>query len=238
MSDGATPSKPNRRHDLPRGEAVYRALRRAIIEQALRPGDKLPEDVIGERFGVSRTIVRGVLGRLHAEGLVELKLNRGATVARPSLEEACDIFEVRRSLERDVVRRLVGRVTPRQIALLEAHVAREGEARARGAAESIRLAGEFHILLAELSGNAVIARYINELVSRCSLILALYGRPHSPDCAVNEHLEIVAALRSGDAGKAIAVMEHHLDAVTERALLASARTPQRDIRAILDAYAP
>jgi DNA-binding GntR family transcriptional regulator len=216
---------------------MYRGLRRAIIERALRPGDKLPEDVIGERFGVSRTIVRSVLGRLNSEGLVDLVPNRGAAVAQPTLEEAYDIFEVRRTLECEAVRRLVRRkITKAEIALLREHVAREEAVRAQNAAESIRLAGEFHILLANIEGNAVSARYINELVSRCSLILALYGRPHSSDCAVNEHLEIVAALQRGDCDKALAVMDHHLGAVTERALLTSSGVPH-DIRAILHEYA-
>lgn len=220
----------------PRSETLYRGLRRAIIERALRPGDKLPEDVIGERFGVSRTIVRGVLGRLNGEGLVDLIPNRGATVAQPTLEEAYDIFEARRSLERDVVRRLVDNITEAKILLLREHVAREEAARAENAAASIRLAGEFHILLADMAGNTVTARYINELVSRCSLILALYGRPHSSDCAVSEHLEIVAALQDGDSEKALALMDRHLEAVTERALLTMPEA-QNDIRAILDEYA-
>ncbi|UGY11522.1 GntR family transcriptional regulator [Phyllobacterium pellucidum] len=224
-----------KRQRLPSSNTMYEALRRAIIERALRPGDKLPEDVIGDRFGVSRTIVRSVLGRLHGEGLIELKPNRGATVAQPTLEEAYDIFETRRSLERDVVRRLVERITPAEIKRLKDHVAREETARTQDSPDSIRLAGEFHILLAEMAGNAVTARYVNELVSRCSLILALYGRPHSSDCAVNEHLEIVAALQKGDSERAFAVMDHHLEAVTERALLTSSNH-QRDIRSILDDY--
>src|SRR5262245_15486706 len=70
-----------------RSTAIYRALRHAIIEQALEPGAKLPEDAIGERFGASRTIVRHVLGQLSAEGLVELRRNHGATVATPSWDE-------------------------------------------------------------------------------------------------------------------------------------------------------
>lgn len=224
-----------KRQRIPSGNTMYEALRRAIIERALRPGDKLPEDVIGDRFGVSRTIVRSVLGRLHGEGLIDLKPNRGATVAQPTLEEAYDIFETRRSLERDVVRRLVEKITPAEIKKLKDHVAREETARTQDSPDSIRLAGEFHILLAEMAGNAVTARYVNELVSRCSLILALYGRPHSSDCAVNEHLEIVAALQKGDSEKAFAVMDHHLEAVTERALLTSSNR-QRDIRSILDDY--
>jgi DNA-binding GntR family transcriptional regulator len=61
---------------------ICRALRRAIIEQALEPGAKLPEDSLGERFGVSRTIARHALGQLAAEGLVELRRNRIAVWRR------------------------------------------------------------------------------------------------------------------------------------------------------------
>jgi DNA-binding GntR family transcriptional regulator len=73
-----------------RAKEIYRALRHAIIEQALEPGAKLPEDTIGERFGASRTIVRSALGQLAAEGLVELRRNRGAAVATPAWEDARD----------------------------------------------------------------------------------------------------------------------------------------------------
>ena len=104
---------------------IYRALRHAIIEQALEPGAKLPEDAIGERFGASRTIVRHALGQLAAEGLVELRRNRGAAVATPSWEEARDTFDVRLGLERLVMSRLAGRLTREQIKTLEAHVDEE-----------------------------------------------------------------------------------------------------------------
>ena len=97
-----------------RSGAVYRALKRAIIEQALTPGTKLPEDSIGERLGVSRTLVREALLRLDSEGLVELRPNRGACVAQPSLEDGQDIFAVRGALERLVVQTLAGRLTPEQ----------------------------------------------------------------------------------------------------------------------------
>ena len=220
-----------------RSESVYSGLRRAIIEQALLPGDKLTEDVIGERFGVSRTIVRAVLARLNVEGLVDLQPNKGAAIAQPSLAEAHDIFEARMCLERQVLARLAEKITDQEIQLLEQHVALESKASNQDAPASIRLAGEFHILLAELSGNKVLARYVDEVVSRCSLILALYSRPHSADCSVNEHHEIIDALRTRDAARAIKAMDHHLQAVTERALLSTNTEKQRDIRSILDRYA-
>lgn len=230
-ADGSQRSEPKGS----RAHSVYHALRRAIIEQALRPGMKLPEDAIGEQFGVSRTLVREALGRLAGEGLVELKPNKGASVAYPTLEEARDIFDVRRSLERLVVQSLAGRLTPQQLVTLEAHVRREDEAQGRDGPESIRLSGEFHILLAKMTGNALLERYVQELSSRCSLILALYGRPHSSECAVSEHRQLIAALQHGDTEAAVTVMEHHLEAVAARAVLAPRETS--DIRQLLAPYA-
>jgi DNA-binding GntR family transcriptional regulator len=218
-----------------RAQSVYKALRRAIIEQALKPGVKLPEDSIGEQFGVSRTLVREAFGRLAVEGLVELKPNRGASVAYPTLEEARDVFDVRRGLERQVTESLAGNLTPAQVAELEAHVALEEQAHGRDGPESIRLSGDFHIKLAEMTGNALLLRYVKEVSSRCSLILAIYGLPHSSECAVSEHRQLIEALRDGDAARAAHLMDHHLQAVVTRALL----TPRahRDIREVLAPYA-
>lgn len=246
LGDGRAPAKTQPGRDMTRQTArtdgdragtVYRALRRAIIEQALEPGVKLPEDAIGERFGVSRTLVRHALGRLAAEGLVELRRNHGAAVAKPSWEDARDIFSVRLCLEQLVVAQLAGHLTPEQIARLERHIDEEEAARGTNEPLSIRLAGEFHTLLAEMTGNALLARYVSEVVSRFGVILALYGRPHSSECAVSEHRTIIKALQGGDAAGARAVMEEHLDAVAGRALIQVRPQRSRDLRDILAAYA-
>jgi DNA-binding GntR family transcriptional regulator len=204
----------------PRIEIAHEALKQAIIEQALKPGTKLPEDEIGAHFAMSRTLVRAVLARLQAEGLVDAQPKRTATVAQPTLAEARDVFEVRRALEAEVVRLVIKRWKPSFGAELEGLVREEDAARDRNDARvSIRLAGEFHLRLAKLSGNALLERFMAELVTRCSLILAVFGRPHSSDGAVNEHSEIIAALRSGDAARAVAIMDAHMGAIERRALL-------------------
>jgi len=228
-------SKP--KPDKDRGGLIYRALRHAIIEQALAPGAKLPEDTIGERFGASRTIVRSALGRLASEGLVELRRNRGAAVATPAWEEAHDTFDVRLGLERLVMARLSGRLDRDQIKRLEAHVDEEERTRGNNEPLSIRLATEFHILLAEMTGSPVLARYVSEVSSRCGLILALYSRPHSSECAVNEHRAVIAALAAGDSKRAVAVMEHHLEAVASRALIVAKPPQSRELKDILTPYA-
>jgi DNA-binding GntR family transcriptional regulator len=215
---------------------ICRALRHAILEQALSPGAKLPEDAIGERFGASRTIVRHALGQLAAEGLVELRRNRGAVVATPAWEEARDIFDIRLGLERLVMSRLAGRLDPEQIAQLNAHVADEERARGENEPLSIRLATEFHIVLANMTGSTSISRYVSEVSSRFGLILALYSRPHSSECAVSEHRAVIDALVAGDAVAAIKVMDHHLEAVANRALIMPAVRKTRELSDILDSY--
>jgi DNA-binding GntR family transcriptional regulator len=219
-------------------EHVYTSLRRAIIEQALAPGTKLPEDSFGSSFGVSRTVVRSAMVRLMAEGLVVQQPNMRATVASPSLEEGRAIFRVRRGLERMVIEEVTGRLNPSQLARLRAHVESEEEARRRSEPESIRLAGEFHSLLAELAGSELLSRYVNEVVSRSSLILALYGRPHSSECAVNEHGMLIDALERGQTDVALRIMDEHLVAVATRGLLESDNKTERSLQDILSAYRP
>ena len=216
---------------------ICRALRRAIIEQALEPGAKLPEDSLGERFGVSRTIARHALGQLAAEGLVELRRNRIAVVATPSWQEARDAFDIRIELERLVVRQLAGKLTKSQIAELNTHVDAEDRARDGTDAVSIRLATEFHILLANMTNSPVLVRYVSEVAYRCCLTLSLYSRPHSSECAINEHRAIIAALVKGDEAKVMSLMHSHLDSVANRALVAPAPQRGRDLLDILAPYA-
>ncbi|MCU9840345.1 GntR family transcriptional regulator [Ruegeria sp. WL0004] len=215
---------------------VYDSLRQAIIEQALRPGVKLPEDSIGETFGVSRTIVRNALVRLDAEGLVDIQPYRGASVAEPTIEEAYDIFEMRQCLEREVMQRLC-RMDPKPIVkALKAHLAEERSALGKDSTRSIRLAGEFHILLAELTGSHILANYVNEIVSRCSLILARFAQAHSAECGVEEHAEIISAIAEGVAAKAIGQMHSHLHGVQDRALLNPDDDRAENVAEILSRY--
>jgi DNA-binding GntR family transcriptional regulator len=222
----------------PRADTAYQALRRAIIEHALTPGTKLPEDEIGSHFGMSRTLVRATLARLQSEGLVDTKPRRSATVAKPTLKEAKEVFAMRLALEREAVRLVVENWKPEFGAILDGNIREEEAAAAAGdASVSIRLAGEFHITLASLTDNALLRRFLGELVSRCSLILAVYRRPHSSDCAINEHREIVDALRGRDAARAITLMEAHVGSVAHRALIFENAGAELELSAILSKYA-
>ncbi|MCZ4354747.1 GntR family transcriptional regulator [Roseovarius aestuarii] len=217
-----------------RTERVRQALRHAIIDQKLTPGVRLPEDAIAESFGTSRTIAREALGRLAVEGLVDLQPNRGAFVAHPTPEEGQDIFVVRRALERAIVEDLVGNISAKDADYLRAMVAEEST-RSDDDADAIRLSGEFHLELARMTGNKLLVRYMTEVVSRCSLVLAIYGRAHSAYCGACEHAEIVEALIAGTRDKALKLMDTHLSDVANRAVLTVRN--KGDIRDVLAAYA-
>ncbi|MGF6767724.1 DNA-binding GntR family transcriptional regulator [Paraburkholderia sp. GAS199] len=220
-----------------RSDAAYLSLRQAIVEHALVPGTKLPEDALATHFKVSRTLIRAALARLASEGLIDIGNKRTATVARPSREEAKAVFEVRRCLEEEVVRLVIERWQPSYGATLEGHVRQEEEAaKSANSKLSSRLASEFHLQLAQMSGNPLLERYVSEVVSRCSLILAVYGREHSQECGIHEHFELIAALRARDVPLAQRLMTTHMHAVAERALAPEPEAAAHDILDILDQY--
>lgn len=204
--------------ELTRAEAIHAALRKAIVEQALAPGAKLPEDMVGDTFGVSRTIARRALELLAAEELVEFRPNRGASVVRPSLAESHDLFGVRIDLERVVVRRLTGRLEPDRIEALTRMVEHEHHAHHHDRPEYIRLAAEFHIVLGELTGSPVLSRFLTQLVRRSALVLGLYGRPVWDECNIQEHHWLIDALAGDDPDRTDRVMTAHLENVLVRAL--------------------
>jgi len=228
--------RPAAKSEQSRIDLIYHALSRAILAQDLLPGTKLSEETIGAHFSVSRTIVRAALNRLHTESLVELKRNRGAFVASPSLEESRQVFEARQCIEREVIALLARKATSAQLDALAAHIQQERTAGDADGPAAILLSGEFHILAAHMAGNDVFAGFLNSLISRTSLILAQHGRHEESDCSVDEHVSILEALRSGDADAAVAALADHLHHVLDRVNLFESRRPVRDLQDVLAQY--
>ena len=220
-----------------RAEAIYRALFDAILAQELIPGTKLNEETLGTFFNVSRTVVRAALTRLHTESLIELKQNRGAFVASPTIDEARQVFEARVCVEKEVASQLARAATEPQLKRLAQHIKREETALKQGdMAASIRLSGEFHLLAAQIAGNEVLARFLSELVSRTSLILAIHGRQGVSECGIEEHREILTAVRNRDADKAAKAMVRHLGDVVDRIELGTGRARTSKLVDILARY--
>ncbi len=217
---------------------VYAALLAAIAEQRLPPGTRLLEVELAAGFEVSRTVVRQALQRLAQDGVVELRHNRGAQVARPSREHAAQVFDARRVLECEIARRLAGRLGEASLATLGRIAAQEAQALATGdRAAAIRLSGEFHRALAREAGNEPFSRFLDELLPATSLLISLYGDPSRPSCTVHGHRELLAALTAGGAAAAAAEMRRHLVEL-ERSLSLGRRGALRDLFAPYKETAP
>ncbi len=208
---------------------IVQALTKAIVEHRLAPGVKLVEQKLADHFGVSRTLVRQALYQLENQRLIVLEPARGAFVASPSIEEASQVFDVRRMLEAQMTRHFAEQATPAQVKSLREHVAQEKAAVESGDAPGrIELLGDFHVRMAELMGNQVLAELLSDLISRCALITLMYQSTVAAQESNDDHARIVEALAQGDAQKAVALMDAHLSQVFSNLQLEKHR-PGQDV---------
>lgn len=208
---------------------IVQALTKAIVEHRLQPGAKLAEQKLADHFGVSRTLVRQALLQLSQHQLIRLEPARGAFVAAPSVAEAKQVFAVRRMIESEMTRVLVRQITPAKIKTLKDHIARERLAvQGNNASGRTELLGDFHVSMAELTGNDVLAQLLGQLVSRCALITLMYQSAHAAAHSSEEHVQIVKALAAKDEALAVQLMQTHLVHVEEN-LMFDRAVPSSDI---------
>lgn len=197
-------------------DPVVRGILRAISLKRIRPGTKLGEDQLVEVFGTNRIHVRQVLAHLGSRNVITLYPNRGAYVARPTVEEARQVFATRRILERAAVAELVDALSDAAAEELRGHVEREGTHLHDDRWGTLSLTGEFHTVIARLTGNMVLTKFLDELVLRTSLIIAAFEPQGALDCSHEAHPHIAGLILARDKDGAIAAMEEHLDAMERR----------------------
>ena len=217
---------------------IYERIYEAVVEHRLLPGTKLSEERVAELFSVSRTQVRGVLQRLAVEQLVTLIPNRGAFVTTPSVDEAHDVLEVRRTLEPAVVLRLIDRIAegkaPTAIKQLRALVKREQQAHHVGDRRAaVRLSGEFHVQLAHLSGSSIMARMMRELTPLTCLAILTFEAPTVAACPNDEHTLLIDAIEKGQKKAAVALMTDHLHHIEKSLNLHVEDEPEIDLAEVL-----
>lgn len=196
---------------VPSSQKVVAGLSLAIHEHRIAPGAKLNEDEVCEIFGVSRTIVRTALQQLAHDQLVVIERNRGAFVAKPDVREAREVFEARSLLEPRTARSAAERMTDQDLDLLKLRIREEHDALGSGdLGRALRASGLFHTEIARIADQATIARFIDSLIARSSLIIALYWRRQSAMCESYAHHAIIDAFANRDAKLAEELMQSHL----------------------------
>lgn len=190
---------------------IHIGLRDAILSHRLAPGTKLPEDELARIYAVSRTLVRAALQALAHDRLVKLERNRGAFVAQPSQKEAREVFEARALLEPRVAALAAEKASATDVRALRRHLEDEDAALARGEDSlAIALSARFHVTIAEIADQAILRDFVSELVSRSSLIIALYWRRRDTTCERHAHHALVDAIAAHDPEQASALMTSHL----------------------------
>lgn len=193
-------------------EQIVESITEAIAQRQLAPGTKLTEHKLCQQFGVSRTLVRQALNQLSRHQVVTLLPGRGAFVAKPSTQQAQQIFEVRAILEKELVGQLAKNITAAQIAALKSHLALEEQAlRNSDIEQRTELLGQFHAMLARMHGNAVLTQILSDLLLQCSLIALAHQTGQSATQSHAEHVQLVQALQARDAKTAVRLMSSHLD---------------------------
>ncbi|MFM1654717.1 GntR family transcriptional regulator [Brevibacillus sp. B_LB10_24] len=192
-------------------QEIYKAIKQAIIQQKLAPNTQLVEDILAESFGVSRTPIRNVLRRLAHEKLVTIIPHKGTFVACPSVDQAREVFEMRKTLEAAATRQACKHLTQDHIRQLKAMISEERRASTEGDLfEALQISCDFHLKIAELAGNSFGYRYIEELISLNYVIMAYYGHRQLKLCGSLEHDQIVNAMIEGNEQLAERLMSEHL----------------------------
>jgi DNA-binding GntR family transcriptional regulator len=187
---------------------VAESLREAILRGDYIAGQRLVEADLCEHFGTTRFIIRTALQSLAAQGLVEVRRNRGARVRMVSLDEAIEITEVRRALEGLCAARAAQRATRQDRAELR-QIVRDMKAAWKNGEllQYSELNGKLHATIRAIAQHETSARILNQL--RAQMVR------HQFHLALAQHEAIVDAVVAGKPEAAEQAMHRHIDSVIE-----------------------
>lgn len=213
-------------------DLAYDVIRAAIVAGEFSPGERLPEEELARRAGVSRTPVRAALQRLASEGVIEFAANRGAQVAEFTEQDLQELFDLRAVLEGFAARLAARNATDEDLAHL-GKLADEMEqlaaGTARGRLERIaELNNEFHATIVDVAGNRLLAQQVSGLI-QVPLVHRTFHNYDDEGLArsMAHHRELLTALRHRDVNWAGTVMRSHIYAgrITLQRSLAPAEPP-------------
>ncbi|HYC80185.1 MAG TPA: GntR family transcriptional regulator [Solirubrobacterales bacterium] len=198
----------------PPGTAAQHALeelRRSIVAGDLRPGQRVGQEEIAERLGVSLAPVREALAALEQEGQLTYRPRRGYFVTELRLEDLREIYELRTLLEDRAVRRAAPLLDDDALERIELAAREVVEAAAAGdVAAELAANRRFHFALLDAPGQSHTLRLIRQLWDSTETYRALYyNSPRERTEAVRAHERIVAALRDGDPDRLVTELDAH-----------------------------
>lgn len=195
-------------------QQVYRMIKHMILVGELKTGEKLRQDDLAARLGVSRTPLLSAFSKLEKEMLVELIPRRGAFVRKYTLEDLVDIYEIRVRLEPLGAAEAARRGTDEQIAELLERCNAFTRLVEKGDPTIKEVDYDFHMLIMEMSGNEL----LYNIISSYSIIPAanFYGFFKDPKQSAGEHEALCEAIRTRNERSARREMFRHIDSARRR----------------------
>jgi GntR family transcriptional regulator, rspAB operon transcriptional repressor len=213
----------------PRGgttDRVERVLRSAVVDLQFEPGEFIEKALVCERLAVSRFPVSEALGRLAAEGLVEILPQRGTRAALIRLPEVTEAMIIRRALEAAVAEQAAQRLPDSVVASLHENLSGQVTAVSRGDRVGFhRLDLTFHAMLVDGLGLTRVGAVIESSRASVDRVRQLLSSPRRHALTLSEHRDLVAAIEARDPPGARRAMEVHLDAVMDEMQRFSAQHP-------------
>jgi DNA-binding GntR family transcriptional regulator len=201
-----------------RTQVLRDALEDDIVRGLLKPGERLDEGGLTQRFGVSRTPIREALQQLAAIGLVEMIPKRGAFVARVGLPQLVEMFEVMAELEGMCARLAARRITQPETEALQRALEACQQAAEHGDSDAYYYENErFHECIYRASHNGFLVQQTRQLQTRLKPYRRLQLRVRNRvNRSLEEHRDIVDAIMTGDESRAEASIEQHIKIQGER----------------------
>jgi DNA-binding GntR family transcriptional regulator len=192
--------------------ALYDLLLEEVLQGNLKPGELLVENTLGRKYGVSRTPVREALRMLEQDGVLE-RVNRGIRVRQTSAEEVLELYDVRGILEGIAARDAAERRTDIDLATLDRIFRTMEDAQEATPIDRAIINRSFHRSIWGAAKN----RTLSDLLERLAVHLrrypaTTYQRPGRWETAIDEHREILEAIRAKDADAARTLSETHMSA--------------------------
>ncbi len=197
----------------PLRDIVFETLREAIINQTLKPGERLMEIQLADEMGVSRTPVREAIRKLELEGLVVMVPRKGAYVAGISMKDIHEVYELRSALEALAASLAAARITDEELEKMERQVLKEAEeTELNNLSGIVAIDTTFHDLLYQAAHNQRLVQFINILQEQLQRFRAAsLSKPGRSKTALDEHKKIVEALGERDARLAAKLATEHIE---------------------------
>ena len=191
-------------------EKILETIRDAILKGSLKPGERVSEPELAERFGISRTPIREAFRQLESEGYLKVIPRKGAVVASLSERDIEEFYAIKIILEGFAAKMAAEKLSMKDIEKLEsinqrlAQIAKDGDVK-----NFFRVHNEFHEVFIKAAGNERLYEMINQLVMKFKRLrlasLSVHGRM---EISVEEHRNMIQAFKDNDGDKADSLVRH------------------------------